>query len=138
MTSIEELIAKLQAAQGPDRDLDCIMEAFDEKVSEGFQIVRGMDGSVAYWTAVRKDPFSPVAGHMVLRSGKPYTSSFAVAVDFAVRLLPEKWTDALREAISEMGRRHDWHICLKRPGQQHELPREICLQVLRIKAASLA
>jgi hypothetical protein len=56
MISIGEIIAKLEAAQGPDRHLDCLVEAFEEKVTDAVQIVRRGDGSVAYWKAVKKDP----------------------------------------------------------------------------------
>jgi hypothetical protein len=44
MISIGEMIAKLEAAQRPDRDLDCLVEAFEEKVTDAVQIVRRGDG----------------------------------------------------------------------------------------------
>jgi hypothetical protein len=138
MISIGEMIAKLEAAQRPDRDLDCLVEAFEEKVTDAVQIVRRGDGSVAYWKAVKKDPSHPVPEFEMLGDGKPYTSSLDEAIAFAVRIVPGKWSDALREALSALGRRHAWHICPKSPGQERELPREVCLQALRIKADSTA
>lgn len=134
MTSIEEIIAKLAAGTGPDRDLDCLVEALSEGVSAEVEIVRRDDGAIAYWKSWKHDPERPIPDYEVLRMGRPFTSSLDEALGLAVRMLPEKWSDAMRQAISALGRRHHWHMCLKRPGQELELPREICLQTLRIAA----
>jgi hypothetical protein len=138
MISIDELIAKLEAALGADRDLDCLVEAFEERVTGAVQIVRRGDGSVAYWKAVKKDPSGPIPDFEMIRGGRPYTSSLDEALAFAVRIIPGKWSDALREALKELATRHAWHICLKRPGQELELPREVCLQALRLSAVATA
>lgn len=65
-----------------------------------------------------------------------YTASVDAAIALAERVLQGKGIDLLREAISELGKKYDWHICLKKPEQAKELPIQVCIALLRAKEAS--
>jgi hypothetical protein len=61
----------------------------------------------------------------------PFTASTDAAVALAERVLPGKWPGILRSALSDLGNRNDWHICLVRPDQIRALPTAIVLATLR-------
>ncbi|MDH7786387.1 hypothetical protein QBD01_002408 [Ochrobactrum sp. 19YEA23] len=65
-----------------------------------------------------------------------YTRSIDAAIALAERVLPGKGVDLLWEAISELGKKYYWHICLKKPEQVKELPIQVCIALLRAKEAS--
>lgn len=64
------------------------------------------------------------------------TSSVDACLTLAERVLPGKSIDLLREAISELGKKYHWHICLQKPEQVRELPIQVCIALLRAKDAS--
>lgn len=80
-----DLIAKLEGLTGPDRAID---------------------------HAVHATTNPPLRDGLRFGNVPAYTASLDAAVSLVERVLPGKWPDILRQAISEMGREFHWHICL--------------------------
>ncbi len=122
------LIGRLSKLTGPRYTMDvAIALATDFWPKDRIQnIVYNDDGDPwVYFTDGPDLPLPPA-----------YTASVDSAIALAERVLPGKGIDLLREAISELGKKYDWHICLKKPEQAKELPIQVCIALLRAKEAS--
>ncbi|RRY11357.1 hypothetical protein [Brucella anthropi] len=108
-----DLITRLSKLDAPDREVDAEIH------------------SLFHETIWKFDD-----GRKVFRDIPAYTASVDAAIALAERELPGKGIDLLREAISELGKKYHWHICLKKPEQLRELPIQVCIALLRAKEAS--
>lgn len=106
MTDLNELLERVSSATGPDRELDrdiCIELAIDMATD---------DGAVGW------------------KSPPHFTASTDAALALVERVLPAGWPDVLREAISELSRRHSWNITFPVAGQREELSLAILAALL--------
>jgi len=118
----ESVIPGLLVATGPDRDLDKLVAlavnyAFDPDNNPSFY-------RSFYDHAAKHDYQSAFIAH------EPWLSdnvpNFTASVDCSLKLItqifPNEWGIILREAVSELGKKHDWHMVRNFPEQLDELP----------------
>lgn len=125
-----ELIAKLEALSGPDREIDAAIVA-----SLNNAIVKRYPPTDDFGPKNRWQFWSEDGKHFLGSEGKypvpPYTASLDATIALVERLLPGRWPDFLRGGLSILAERHFWHIEPRKPGQEHELPSAVLICLLR-------
>ena len=131
MQKIEELIAALEMATGPSRELDC---AIAVTIDGYYEIPPKWEGGPVGYGYVEDDGKRYVEpGHGGDQLVPHYTASIDAAVALVNRVLPGKWPDILHAALRELGKQNNWHICLVEPGQERALPIAILIEALKAK-----
>lgn len=132
----QPLITRLSELDAPDREVDAeIMSLFYVRGKR--HIGAYMENDFGIDEPVDSDVWiDPKTDRWVSTSALFFTASVDATIALAERVLPGKGIDLLREAISELGKKYHWHICLKKPEQVKELPIQVCIALLRAKEAS--
>jgi hypothetical protein len=117
MTKYADIIARLEMAEGPNREIDYLIHDWELQRS-GLQV--RLADIMRHWTEEQR--FSILAG---------YTSSIDAAIALVERMLPTQWPAILRTALSEMAGEYYWHINFPQPGQREMLPIAILLALFR-------
>lgn len=126
MTDLTALVERVESGSGPDRDLDFDIARFEgwtQHSDESDPVYARRPG--LWWAEPGESDWNTCA------SPPAYTSSLDAAVSLVERELPRETPNILREALSDLGRKHHWHICFPKLGQIDEMPRLVVAALLR-------
>lgn len=120
-TEIKELMERVRAATGPDRDLDFLIQ---------IHVAHPLTGEEHYTLQDVMNDFALLgADGMVIDA--PYTASIDAALALVERVLPGRWNEILGAALRGMSKTFHWHIAFPKPGQMDGLPLAILACLLQ-------